>query len=227
MRKIKIVSILLEASLVALITLSTGCNRSNIANIESRGKNIICFGDSLTKGKGVVPEQSYPAALAKMSSFPVVNAGINGDISPEGLKRIKTDVLDNEPLLVIIEFGGNDYLSKIPLEQTVNNIEEMIRAIQAGGAMVAIADISNSIFMGEYSLEFKRLSKTYRTIFIPRIMEDIVANSSLKSDAIHPNAKGYQIIAYRVYRGILPYLNQNSIQRGQQKKILDSSRTFR
>ncbi len=227
MRKIRIASILLELSVFALITLLAGCNRSSIANLDSRGKNIICFGDSITKGKGVASEQSYPAALAKMSSFPVINAGINGDISPEALKRVKTDIMDNDPLLVIIEFGGNDYLSKIPLEQTVNNIEEMIKAIQAGGAMVAIVDISNSIFMGEYNLEFKRLSKTYRTIFIPRIMEDIVANSSLKSDAIHPNAKGYQIIAYRVYRGIFPYLNRNSILRGQQKQIFDSSKTFR
>lgn len=227
MKRIRIPLILLGVSLFILIIFNAGCTKSNIANLESRGKNIICFGDSITRGKGVNPDQSYPAALAKMTSFPVVNSGINGDISSEGLKRIATDVLGNEPLLVVIEFGGNDYLNKIPLAETIRNVEEMIRIIQSKGAIVAIVDISNVLFMGEYRQEFKRLSEKYRGIFIPRIMEDIVSNESLKSDAIHPNGKGYKIIAYRVYRGIIPYLNQNAILRGLRKKILDSSKTFR
>ena len=227
MRKIKIPSIVLGVFLLGLIIFPAGCVKSDIANLESRGKNIVCFGDSITKGKGVNPAESYPAALAKMTSFPVVNAGINGDITSEGLKRVKTDVLDNDPFLVIIEFGGNDYLNKVPLEETIKNIEEMIKIIQARGVMVAIVDISNVLFMEEYRQEFQRLSNIYRAIFIPRILEDIVSNESLKSDAIHPNAKGYKIVAYRVYRGIIPYLNLNTIRRGLQKKIFDSSKTFR
>ena len=227
MRKFKIPSIWLGIMFLSLIIFPAGCTRSNIANLESRGKNIICFGDSITRGKGVESAESYPAALAKMTHFPVINSGINGDISVEAVKRVKTDVLDNEPLLVVIEFGGNDYLNKVPLEETINNVEEMIKAIQAKGAMVGVVDISNVLFMGEYRQEFQRLSRKYRAIFIPRILEDIVSNESLKSDAIHPNAKGYKIVAHRVYRGIIPYLNQNTILRGLQKKIFDSSKTFR
>ncbi len=204
-----------------------GCIRSNIVNLESRGKNIVCFGDSITKGKGVELDQSSPAALAKMTNYPVINSGINGDISSEAIKRVQTDVLEREPLLVIIEFGGNDYLNKISLEETVKNTEEMIKLVQAKGAMVAIVDISNVLFMGEYRQELKRLSKKYRTIFIPRILEDIVTDEQLKSDAIHPNARGYKIIAHRVYRGIIPYLNQNTILRGTSKKLFDSSNAFR
>jgi acyl-CoA thioesterase I len=225
--KIKITSFILSTSLFILIIFHAGCSGNNIANLESRGKNIICFGDSITRGKGVNPDESYPAALAKMSSLPVINAGINSDISPEAVKRVQTDVLDNDPLLVIIEFGGNDYLNKVPLEETIGNIEAMVKAVQARGAMVAIADISNTIFMGEYNQELKRLSRKYRAIFIPRLLEGIVADPSLKSDAIHPNAKGYKIIAYRVYRGIISSLNRNAIWRGQQKKIFDSSKAFR
>jgi acyl-CoA thioesterase-1 len=227
MRKIKISFIVSGVLLLILPIFSAGCVNSDIANLESRGRNIVCFGDSITKGKGVILAQSYPAALAKMTSFPVVNAGINGDITSEGLKRVKTDVLDNDPLLVVIEFGGNDYLNKVPLEETISNIEEMIKIIQTRGVMVAIVDISNILFMEEYRMEFKRLSDKYRTIFIPRILDEIVSNESLKSDAIHPNAKGYKIIAYRVYRGIIPYLNLNTIRLGLQKKIFDSSKTFR
>jgi acyl-CoA thioesterase I len=227
MKKHKFFSLISGLFLLTLIIFPTGCTRNNIANLESRGKNIICFGDSITKGKGVELNDSYPAALAKMTSYPVINSGINGDITPEAVKRVQTDVLDREPLLVIIEFGGNDYLNKITMEETVRNIEEMIKSIQAKGAMVAIVDISNDLFMGEYRQEFKRLSKKYRAIFIPRVLDDIVTNEQLKSDAIHPNARGYKIIAYRVYRGIMPSLNQNTLLRGMQKKIFDSSSVFR
>jgi len=210
-----------------LLIFPLGCTRSNIANLESRGKNIICFGDSITKGKGVDLAQSYPAALVRMTNFPVINAGINGDSSAEGLKRLQSDVLEREPLLVIIEFGGNDYLYKIPLQETVKNVEEMLKLIQAKGAMAALVDISNVLFMGEYRQEFKRLSEKYRTIFIPRVLDDIVVNEKLKSDAIHPNAQGYKLIACRVYRGIIYYLNQNIILTGSSKKLFDSSKAFR
>ena len=227
MKKHRVTSIILGLAFFVLMIFHAGCTRINVANLESRGKNIICFGDSLTKGKGVEVNQSYPAELAKMTNCPVINGGINGDVSSEAVKRVASDVLDREPLLVIIEFGGNDYLNKIPLEETVKNVEEMIKLIQAKGAMVAIVDISNVLFMGEYRQEFQRLSKKYRAIFIPRILEDIVTDEQLKSDAIHPNARGYKIIAYRVYRGIMPCLNQNTILRGMQKKLFESSQVFK
>ncbi len=224
MRKSKLI---LRAGIFTAVIFFAGCTRSNIFNLESRGENIICFGDSITRGKGVEVGESYPAYLAKMTNYPVINAGINGEISTEGLKRLPVDVLEKRSLLVVIEFGGNDYLNKVPLAETIKNIEKMVKLIQAGGAMVAIVDISNILFMGEYRQELERLSKKYQAIFIPRILEDIVTNEKLKSDAVHPNAKGYKIIAYRVYRGIIPYLNQNALLRGSSGKLFDSSRVFK
>jgi acyl-CoA thioesterase-1 len=197
--------------LLILVCLFSGCARSDIANLESRGKNIICFGDSITAGFGAENGQDYPSALAKMINLPVVNAGLNGDTSDQAIKRIETDVLSKDPLLVIVEFGGNDFLSKRPLQETMKNIEEMIKIIQARGAMVAIADISNLVLMASYGKEFLRLSRQYGAILIPGILNGIIADPELKSDFIHPNSKGYQLIAHRIYRGIIPYLNQNTI----------------
>jgi lysophospholipase L1-like esterase len=179
--------------------------------LESRGKNIICFGDSITVGFGAENGQDYPTALAKMINLAVVSAGLNGDTSDQAIKRIETDVLAKDPLLVIVEFGGNDFLGKRPLQETMKNIEEMIKIIQARGAMVAIADISNFVVMGNYGKEFLRLSKQYGAILIPGILNGIITDPQLKSDFIHPNSKGYQLIAHRIYRGIIPYLNQNTI----------------
>ncbi len=194
-----------------------GCAKREITNIDSQGKTIICFGDSITFGYGVNPGEDYPTALAKMVNLPVINAGIDGDTTNEALKRIATDVFKKEPLLVIVEFGGNDFLEKIPLEQTVNNVEEIIKAIQSKGAIVAIADISTSIIMANYSRKFKRLSRKYNAIFIPHLMAGILTNPSLKSDYIHPNAEGYNLIAQRVYRTISIYLEQNAILKGIKK----------
>ncbi len=186
-----------------------GCARRQIANIDSQGKNIICFGDSITAGYGADPGEDYPAQLAKMVNMQVINAGITADTSQDALKRIESDILDKNPLLVIVEFGGNDFMKKIPLEETLKNTEEIIIRIQAGGAIVAVADVSNNMIMGNYRKEFKRLSKKYNTIFIPKLFTGILTNPSLKSDFIHPNAQGYKLIAQRIYLAIAPYLRQN------------------
>lgn len=197
---------------ILLIALS-GCVQREIANLDSAGENILCFGDSITFGYGAGPNGDYPAALSKMLDIPVVNLGIDGDTSVEGLKRLKSDVLDRKPLLVIIEFGGNDFLRKISLEETVKSVEEMVRQVVMRKAMVAIADVGTGMIMGDYSREFKRLSKKYRTIFIPALLNGIITNPSLKSDFLHPNADGYKLIAQRIHRVISPYLNQNSLAR--------------
>jgi acyl-CoA thioesterase I len=188
-----------------------GCVRTDIAHIDSRGKYVICFGDSITQGFGAGPKDAYPVYLAKSMSVPVLNAGIEGDTSEGALKRIKPDVLDREPLMVIVEFGANDFLTKIPLEDTKRNIESIITQCQQQGAIVALADVSNMHLMPEYGPMFKALARQYKTIYIPNLLNNIYDNAAMKSDMFHPNASGYRIVSQRVYRAILPYLNQNAI----------------
>lgn len=187
-----------------------GCTKREIKNIGSSGKNIICFGDSVTLGYGAKPGQDYPSVLSKMTGMPVINAGIDGDTSSEALKRLKSDVLDREPLLVIIELGGNDFLRRMPFKETIKNIEEMIEKIQSAGAMVAVTDIGVSIIMSDYGKEFKRLSEIHNAIFLPHLFSSILTNPSLKNDAFHPNAEGYQVITEKIYRAIIPYLKKNA-----------------
>jgi acyl-CoA thioesterase I len=189
----------------------SGCMQSDIANIDSRGTHVICFGDSISQGFGASPKTAYPAYLAQLMRLPVVNAGIEGDTSAGALKRIQTDVLVREPLLVIVEFGANDFLTKTPLEETRDNIESIIKKCQEQGAIVALADVSNTHLMPEYGPMFRALSRAYKTIYIPNLLDHIYDNARLKSDYFHPNASGYQIVAQRVYRAILPYLNQNAM----------------
>ena len=189
----------------------SGCTKKEIRNIDSRGKNIVCFGDSLTFGYGVNPGEDYPSALSKMMTIPVINKGISSETSSEALSRFNADVLDNDPLIVIIEFCGNDFLSKIPKETSVNNIRQMVKMAQDKGAMTAIVDISAGLFFADYRIMFNNLARETGSIFIPGTLSALLTDPSMKSDFLHPNAIGYKIIASRVYRAIILYLNQNAI----------------
>ncbi|KPK98920.1 MAG: hypothetical protein AMJ95_02125 [Omnitrophica WOR_2 bacterium SM23_72] len=183
-----------------------GCAKREIKNIDSKGENIICFGDSLTFGYGVNPGEDYPTNLAKLLRKPVINAGVDGDTTTTALGRLQADVLDKNPRLVILEFGGNDFLKRVPQEETIRNLSKMVDLVQGRGAMVAIVDISAGIFFSEYRKMYKKLAEEAGCIFVPRILSGIITNPSMKSDFLHPNADGYKIIAYRVLFAIRPYL---------------------
>jgi lysophospholipase L1-like esterase len=183
-----------------------GCAKREIKNINSSGKNIICFGDSITFGYGVNPGEDYPTALSKMVDHPLINAGIDGDTTFEALKRIDSDCLQREPRLVIIEFCGNDFLRKIPKEVTAKNIGEMVDKIQSAGAMAAIVDVSAGMFLAEYRSIFSRLAKEKGAIFVTSVLNGIITNPTMKSDFLHPNAAGYKLVAQRVYTAVKPYL---------------------
>jgi lysophospholipase L1-like esterase len=201
----KLLVLLFYCSVVLLLA---GCGKREIKNVDSKGKNIICFGDSITFGYGANEGEDYPTELAKMVDMPVINAGIDGDTSVEAMKRLESDVLDREPFLVIIEFAGNDFLRKIPKETTLKNIEGMIDKVHEKKAIVAIVDISAGMFLKEYRAAFKNICRKKQAIFIPGILSGIITNPSMKSDFIHPNAQGYKTIAQKIYLAIKPYLSQ-------------------
>jgi acyl-CoA thioesterase-1 len=211
------INIILLTTYYLLLTTLAGCAKREIKNIDSKGASIICFGDSITFGYGVASAEDYPTALAKLVTIPVINMGIDGDTSIEALKRLESDVLERDPLLVIIEFGGNDFLRKIPQDVTLKNVKEMVEKIQARGAMAAVVDISAGMFLAEYRRAFDKLAKEKGALYIPSIFSGIITNPRLKSDFIHPNAEGYKLIAQRIYQTIKPYLNQNTRLRQAQK----------
>lgn len=196
----------LKFTLVILLAVLCGCAKPEIRNLNSKGMNIICFGDSITFGYGVDPADSYPSVLGPMVKFPVINAGVDGNTTFDALERLETDVLEKDPRLVIVEFCGNDFLSCVPLRNTVENLSIIIDRIQAKGAMVALVDISSGVLLRQYRQALKKLAAQKKAIFIPVVMDKILTNSSMKSDFFHPNARGYKLIAERVLRGISEYL---------------------
>lgn len=211
-KNVPVFAVMCAWSFLSVVSL-TGCVDFNIRNLNSSGKNIVCFGDSLTAGYGAERGRSYPSILSGFTSFNVINAGLSGDNTRDALHRIETDVIDKEPVMVIAEFGGNDLLSKIPFEETVKNMAEMIDKAQEAGAMVAVVDISADLLMEEYGQAFRAMCREKGAIFIGRVMAGIITDPSLKSDYLHPNEYGYRIMAHRIYRAVMPYLNRNLIAR--------------
>jgi len=192
--------------LLALILVLAGCAKPEIRNANNTGSNIICFGDSITFGYGANPGEDYPSELRPMVKLPVINAGEDGDTTFLALERLDNDVLAKDPRLVIVEFCGNDFLKKIPREDTVKNLSRIIDRIQEKGAMVALVDISSGIFFKEYRRDFKRLAREKKAIFVPSVLSRIITNPEMKSDFFHPNEKGYKVVAGRVYKAIAPYI---------------------
>lgn len=196
------VIVLLGFSIMGL----SGCAKKEIKNINSKGKEIICFGDSITFGYGVKPGEDYPTLLSKMVKMPLINAGLDGDTSISAFKRIQSDVLDKKPFLVLIEFCGNDFLKDVPQDTTINNIRAMVLRIQEQGAITAVVDVSAGLFLLDYRLKLAKLAEETGSIFVPAVLSGIITNPSMKSDFMHPNPQGYKTIAERVYRAVNPYL---------------------
>ncbi len=198
--------LIILAATVILAAAASGCTHRPVKNRYGSGVGVVCFGDSLTFGYGAERGEDYPTVLAGLVGVPVVNAGMDGDTSNKGLCRLEADVLARNPRLVIIEFGGNDFLNQVSREQTAENLRQMIRRIQAHGAMVALVDISAGLLMREYAPVLERLAIEEKALFIPAVFRGIITNPSLKSDFVHPNAQGYRIVAERIARAVRPYV---------------------
>lgn len=199
----------LAASLCLVLTVF-GCGGDSfdhVRNLRSSGETIICFGDSLTEGVGANGGEDYPTELSRRLAFPVINAGRRGDTTAQALARL-SEVTGRNPRLVIVLLGGNDFLRQVARAETKNNLSEIVRRVQAGGAMVAIAGIKLGLFTDEFGPLYEETAKRLGAYYIPEVMKGILSDSSLKSDPIHPNGAGYRLIAERIAAKIKPLLRE-------------------
>lgn len=145
--------------------------------------------------------------MSRKLSTPVINAGVGADTTRNALKRIRKDVLERNPRLVIVEFSGNDFLQGIPKQETLDNLDRIVAMIQKKGAMAILVEVRVGYFTDKYLVGFRRIAKKRRALLIPNIMKGIFFNPMLKSDKIHPNDAGYHLMADRIYKEIKPLLD--------------------
>jgi acyl-CoA thioesterase-1 len=184
--------------LVALVWLLWPSKYSRVDHLDSHGTNIIAFGDSLTAGYGAGQGDDYPTKLSTLIGTTVTNAGVSGDTTDAALARIDTDVLSHDPRIVIIGLGGNDFLRGVAITATEENLRTVIRKIHAAGAMVVLLGFKFPSFTANYQKMYERVGDDERCLLIPDLLHGIETDPSLKSDEIHPNARGYQLMADRI-----------------------------
>jgi acyl-CoA thioesterase-1 len=156
---------------------------------------ILAFGDSLTYGTGAATTESYPALLQQQLNMTVINAGVPGEISSEGRARLP-DLLDEvNPDLVILCHGGNDLLRRGSPVQLKRNLHNMIQQITDRGIAVLLIAVPEPNIMLSPPVLYQELAEEFKLNVDTQTMTSILSNRALKSDAIHPNAAGYRLIA--------------------------------
>jgi acyl-CoA thioesterase-1 len=186
--------------------------------VSAQERVIVAFGDSLTAGFGVPAEQSYPALLAARLraegyAYRVVNAGVSGDTTAGGLRRVDW-ALRLKPEIVIVELGANDGLRGQDLGAVRANLDRLVERFQAAGARVLLAGMRLPPNYGtRYGAEFHRLyaevAKKHGAAFMPFFLDGVGGDARLNQlDGIHPTADGYRIIAERVWPYLRPLLKR-------------------
>lgn len=191
---------LLQALL--LTTVLAACDRGpavpRLTPLESDAK-ILAFGDSLTYGTGATRETSYPAVLESLVGRPVVNAGVPGETTSQGLERLPEVLERVDPALVVLCLGGNDMLRKQDRERMKQNLAEMIETIRARDLPVVLLGVPEPKLMGlSTEPSYFELAQRYALPLEAEVIPDILGDSARKSDQIHPNAAGYADMARAV-----------------------------
>ena len=163
----------------------------------------------MTAGYGVPAEQSYPAQLQKSLDalgykYRVVNMGLTGDTTSGGRGRVSR-VLGANPVIVILELGGNDRANGMSLKQTHDNLEQMIATFQKTRITVVLAGRAQS---GPENI-YEELASKYHLVLIPSFLDGVSGNPALTiADMNHPNGDGYAIVVKTVMKAIEPVLKK-------------------
>src|ERR1043166_6424144 len=198
MRNARILIPIAAVVVLLLIVVAWPSPYAKVRDLDSRGANLIAFGDSLTAGYGAQPGEDYPSRLSALLGAPVINAGVSGDTTASALARVDNDVLARDPRLVLVGLGGNDFLGGVPIATTEANLREIVRKVEGAGAMVVLLGLRLPSLTADYESMYERVAKEEGCLLVPRILRGILNDASMKSDAIHPNARGYALMVERV-----------------------------
>lgn len=189
-----------------------------IAPLQDKRPVIVAFGDSLTAGYGTDAGNSYPDFLehdlnAKGFHYRVVNAGISGNTTKDGVERLG-DVLALKPALVIVAFGGNDGLRGLPIDSTRKNLDQIVSTLQRAGIKIVLGGITlppnyGADYIDQFNGVYVSLSKKYHVPLLPFLLQDVYgAAGSMQADGIHATAQGNQQVARNLLPLITPLLHK-------------------
>ena len=181
-------------------------------------KQVLVFGDSLTAGYGLGKEFAFPALLEEKAksaglAYRFVNAGVSGDTSAGGLRRLDWALRDRVDVFVL-ELGANDGLRGLPLAETEKNLQAIIDRVKAKneGVRILIAGMKLPPNLGmdyteRFEALFHELAAANDAGLVPFLLDGVAGHPDLNlDDGIHPTAEGHQIVAENVWRHLEPLL---------------------
>lgn len=184
-----------------------GCSRDKTrAQAVPAGATVLALGDSLTSGVGATPDTAYPAVLAGLTGWNVVNGGVSGDTSAQALARLPALLAKHQPKLVIVGIGGNDFLRKLPDSDTRANVIAICKQALSAGAqvlLVAVPRATMAAALGQMT-DHALYAEVAKELNIPLLREawgEVLSQPDLRSDQVHANAKGYVQFARAVQGG--------------------------
>ena len=186
---------LAKVLLTVAVMLLAACSKTAQLPLLSSDAVVLAFGDSLTAGTGAAEAESYPAVLSVLTGLRVINAGVPGEVSSSGLRRLP-ELLDLEhPTLLILCHGGNDLLGHADHQLIADNLRNMIRlAMERRIPVLLIAVPSPGLSLKPPPL-YEDLAKEFKIPIEAKALSHILSKGTLKSDYIHPNAAGYRMLA--------------------------------
>jgi lysophospholipase L1-like esterase len=181
---------------LALLVAAAGCGQKGprLAPVGP-GDTIVAFGDSLTYGTGANESESYPAVLSQLIGRKVVRSGVPGEVTAASLQRLQSVLDEHRPALVIVCLGGNDLLRRVDDAEIAANLREIVRIIRAGGSSVVLVGVPRPALVTSAATFYADLAKELDIPYEGKIVTDVLYRRELKSDPIHPNAKGYRRMA--------------------------------
>lgn len=157
---------------------------------------VLAFGDSITYGYNVDTQQNYPSQLAKLLYSEVINAGINGEVTSEGLRRLPSLLEKHKPQILVICHGGNDIIRRKSLIKAKENIKKMIEIAREKNIHVVLVGVPMMEVLSLSTAQiYYEIAEELNVAFDGDSLENILGDNYLKIDQIHPNSEGYKILA--------------------------------
>ena len=188
------------AAILLAALLAFGCGSKNRIDKLDANATLLAFGDSLTFGTGAGPTESYPAVLERSIGRKVVNAGVPGETSAQGLERLPATLDEVKPQLLLLCHGGNDFLRRLDDAQAASNVRAMIGLARERGIPVVLIGTPKPGLPPSVPAFYGEIATQMKVPYDDAVLRSVLLDSGLKSDMVHPNAAGYAKIAAAVQK---------------------------
>lgn len=187
---------IIDALLVALALMLAACGDKALKLPKLASTDVIvAFGDSLTFGTGAAENESYPAVLGQLIGRNVVRAGVPGEVTAQGLARLPEVLDEHSPRLVIVCLGGNDMLRKVGEAEIRTNLRAIIKTLKDRNIGVVLVGVPRPALITSAPEFYTAIARELAVPYEGKVVTSVLSSAELKSDPIHPNARGYRKMA--------------------------------